>query len=54
MGIKEASDEINDHLLLYGKNASDVDYDSVGVCPFCNSRIDEFYLCACDGNMGVD
>ena len=31
-----------------------VDYDSIGICPFCNSRIDEFNFCACGGNMGVD
>ena len=54
MGIKEIANEINDHFVLYGKNAVDVDYDSVGACPFCNSRIDEFYFCGCGGNMGVD
>ncbi len=54
MSIKEIADEINDHLVLYGKDAIEVDYDSVGECPFCNSRIDEFDFCACGGNMGVD
>ena len=54
MSIREIADEINDHFVLYGKDAIDVDYDSVGICPFCNSRIDEFYFCACGGNMGVD
>lgn len=54
MSIKEIADEINDHLVLYGKDAIEVDYDSVGICPFCNSRIDEFDFCACGGNMGVD
>ena len=42
--MKKIADETNDHLVLYGKEAIDVDYDSVGVCPFCNSRIDEFYF----------
>jgi electron transfer flavoprotein alpha/beta subunit len=42
MIIKEIADEINDHLVLYGKNAIDVDYDSLGVFPFCNSRLDEY------------
>lgn len=52
MIIKEIADEINDHL-FYGKNAIGVDYDSLGVCPFYNSRLDEYYFCACDVNMGV-
>lgn len=46
--------EINDHLVLYGKEAIDVDYNSFGVCPLYNSRIDEYYFCACGRNMGVD
>ena len=53
MSIKEISDDLNDHFELYGKDAVDADYDSIGLCPFCNSRIDEFYFCAC-GNMGAD
>ena len=53
MSIKEIANEINYYFVLYGKNAVDVDYDSIGVCPFCNSRIDEFYFCACGGNMGL-
>jgi hypothetical protein len=32
---------------------SEVDYDGIGPCPFCNSRIDEFNYCACGGNLGV-
>lgn len=52
--IQEMVDELNDHLMLYGKNAVHVDYDSIGNCPFCNSRIDEFGFCACGGNLGVD
>jgi hypothetical protein len=45
--------EINDHLKIFGKDAADVDYDSIGPCPFCGSRIDEFNFCACGGNLGV-
>ncbi len=48
------ADGKNDHLVLYGKNAIDVDYDSLGVCPFCNSRLDEYYFCTCSVNIGVD
>ena len=54
MSIKEKTGELNDHFMLYGKNDIDVDYDSIGICPFCNSRIDEFNFCTCGGNMGVD
>lgn len=50
LGIPE---EIDDHLRLFGKVAEDVDYNSVGECQFCNSRIDEFGYCACGGNLGV-
>jgi hypothetical protein len=45
--------EINEHL-IFGKDADEVDYNSVGPCPFCGSRIDEFNFCACGGNMGCD
>jgi hypothetical protein len=31
----------------------DVDYNRMGKCPFCDSRIDEFGYCACGGNLGV-
>lgn len=54
MSIKEITDEVNDHFVLYGKNAEDVEYDGIGICLFCNSRIDEFNFCACGGNQGVD
>ena len=54
MSINEIPDEINEHFLLHGKNAVDVDYDSIGICPLCNSRIDEFCFCACGGNLGAD
>ncbi|HET7390288.1 MAG TPA: hypothetical protein VFJ51_05645 [Nitrososphaeraceae archaeon] len=46
--------EINDHLKIFGKDPEEVDYDSIGPCPFCGSRIDEFNFCACGGNLGVD
>ena len=45
--------EINDHRKIFGKDAADVDYDSIGPCLFCGSRIDEFNFCACGGNLGV-
>ena len=54
MAIEEIANEINDHLMLFGKNAVEVDYDSVGICLFCNSRIDEFNFCACGAIMGAD
>jgi len=34
------------HARIWGKKAEDVFY-SEQVCPFCNSRIDEFGYCAC-------
>ena len=46
--------EINDHLRIFGKDADEVDYDSVGPCPLCGSRVDEFNFCACGGNLGCD
>lgn len=51
--IEEIPEEINVHYKIFGKDAIEVDYDSVGPCPFCNSRIDEFNFCACGGNLGV-
>jgi hypothetical protein len=57
----EIPDDINIHKKTWGKNAEEVIYgergvgdDNNGVCPFCNSRIDEFGYCACGGNLGVD
>ncbi|MFN4336471.1 MAG: hypothetical protein ACK4FV_02680 [Candidatus Nitrosocaldus sp.] len=35
----------DDHYRIYGKRALDVEYGEP--CIFCNSRIDEFGLCAC-------
>jgi len=51
---QELPEEINDHLKIFGKYADEVDYDSIGQCTFCNSRVDEFNFCACGGKMGVD
>jgi hypothetical protein len=51
---EEIDNEINDHFKNFGKDANDVDYNGNGLCPFCNSRIDEFNFCACGGNLGVD
>jgi hypothetical protein len=39
--------EINDRFRIFGKDADEVDYTSVG------SRADEFNFCACGGNMGL-
>ncbi|MCS6767300.1 MAG: hypothetical protein RMJ59_00740 [Candidatus Nitrosocaldus sp.] len=35
----------DDHYMIYGKRAIDVEYGEP--CIFCNSRIDEFGFCAC-------
>ena len=43
--------EINDHLKIFGKDADEVDYNSVGLCPLCGSCIDEFNFCACGVSM---
>jgi hypothetical protein len=40
--------EVNDRFRIFGKDADEVDYTSVG------SRVDEFNFCACGGNMGCD
>jgi hypothetical protein len=50
---KEVPDEINDHYTIFGKDAPNVDYDGIGPCPLCGSRIDEFNFCACGGNLGI-
>jgi hypothetical protein len=49
-GIPE---EINVHHKIFGKDSVEVDYDNIGLCPFCNCRIDEFSFCACGGNLGI-
>jgi hypothetical protein len=46
-------EEINDHLKLFGKEPWEVDYDKIGRCEICGSRIDEFGYCACSaGSVG--
>lgn len=46
-------EEINDHLKLFGKELWEVDYDKIGRCEICGSRIDEFGYCACSaGSVG--
>jgi hypothetical protein len=46
-------EEINDHLKLFGKEPWEVDYDKIGHCEICGSRIDEFGYCACSaGSVG--
>ena len=42
---------INDHLKIFGKDSNELDYDSMGPCPLCGSRVDEFNFCACGGNL---
>ncbi len=41
--------EINLHLLNFGKELWEIDYNSFGYCEMCNSRIDEFGYCSCGG-----
>ena len=53
MDIEGIPQEIDDHRMIFGKGVTEVDYESIGPCPFCNSRIDEFNYCACGGNLGV-
>ena len=48
LSIEGIPEELNVHLKNFGKDASEVDYDSIGPCPFCNSRIDEFNFCGCE------
>lgn len=46
-------EEINDHLKLFGKEPWEVEYDKIGRCEICGSRIDEFGYCACSaGSVG--
>ena len=46
-------EEINDHLKLFGKEPWEVDYDKIGRCEICGSRIDEFGYCASSaGSVG--
>jgi hypothetical protein len=42
--------EINDHLHMYLKETWEVRYGEE--CTICNSRIDEFYFCACGTTGG--
>jgi len=53
LDTSEIPEEINVHGKIFGKEPTEVYYDSIGLCPFCNSRIDEFNFCACGGNLGV-
>jgi len=49
-GMTEIPREIDDHLRMFGKEPWEVDYNLYGYCDMCNSRIDEFGLCACGGS----
>jgi hypothetical protein len=42
--------EIDDHYKQYRKEPWEVEYNLVGYCDVCNSRIDEFGYCACGGS----
>jgi hypothetical protein len=53
LSIEGIPEELNVHRENFGKDPSEVDYDGIGPCPICNSRIDEFNYCACGGNLGV-
>ena len=37
------------HLKIFGKESWEVDYNKMGRCEVCASRIDEFGYCACGG-----
>ena len=46
-------EEINDHLKIFGKESWEVDYNKIGRCEVCGSRIDEYGYCACGaGSVG--
>ena len=46
-------EEINDHLKIFGKESWEIDYNKMGRCEVCGSRIDEFGYCACGaGSVG--
>jgi hypothetical protein len=46
-------EEINDHLKIFGKESWEVDYNKMGRCEVCGSRIDEYGYCACGaGSVG--
>jgi hypothetical protein len=46
-------EEINDHLKIFGKEPWEVDYNKMGRCEVCGSRIDEYGYCACGaGSVG--
>ena len=46
-------EEINDHLKIFGKESWGVDYNKMGRCEVCGSRIDEDRYCACGaGSVG--
>jgi hypothetical protein len=53
LSVEEIPEELNIHRENFGKDITEVDYDSIGLCLFCNSRIDEFNFCACGGNLGI-
>jgi len=43
---QEIPEEIDEHLKLFGKEPWEIEYGDK--CPLCNSRFDEFEVCACD------
>ncbi|MDI1494781.1 MAG: hypothetical protein K8823_87 [Cenarchaeum symbiont of Oopsacas minuta] len=46
---KEIPEEIDDHFRLFGKEPWEINYGEK--CPLCNTRIDEYDMCAC-GSTG--
>ena len=43
---REIPEEIDDHYRLFGKEPWEIDYGEK--CPLCDTRADEYGLCACD------
>ena len=43
---REIPEEIDDHYRLFGKEPWEIDYGEM--CPLCDTRADEYGLCACD------
>lgn len=51
ISIENVSQELDDHFKIFRKYAVEVDYNLIGYCNFCNTRIDEFGYCACSGGQ---
>ncbi len=42
--MKKIANEINDRLKIFDKDADIMDYDGIGSYPFCNLRIDDYFI----------